>query len=652
MAGRLKLKLPVIEKIEFTDFELYQKKPSSSVPVNKPVFCLIGANGLGKSTFLNAVLYALTGAIPVRSKGFLTMDEYAKEATRPRYVRDYFGGRLPEACRTRAAVSLTLRWPDGRIVLKRPIFKEGGQGGFEKRPIAPEDGKQSDKHEGFGDYKTEVARLCGLESFEHFLFLMHFVCVFDEDRHLLLWDQRALSSAIMLAFGQSLSKLEEQDALNEEIRREDSRARNAKFMATKAREQIKSIEAVLSDGDEDSSLSDAELEVQHNRLQQEVENAISHLNSKDKQLREIEGEWGTKSAALSEARLEYSTLFAERSASTPIAFHHPVIRATISEDKCAICGTHGVGKQIEVVQSSNECPLCSSSLEAPSPDENLIERLTALDQRIERLRMDLDAVIERRSRVASERESAFLARQAAQSALEEFLSERPEASWGFAEGGVSNIPKGLKELREQQDKFNEDAVNHRKQRNKLRKQLSVLETNTSRQYEEVGGVFVKRFSELAGAFIGLPIEINLSQKTGVTTGFDVDLRMNHQVRADDSTVSESQRFFLDIALRMALVEFVAFDEATLIVDTPEGSLDIAYEAKAGAMFSDFASSNNRILMTANLRSSALLEELAQLQRKEGMQLVKMTEWAELSAVQKAEEVRFERAYKDIERHLQ
>ena len=72
------------------------------------------------------------------------------------------------------------------------------------------------------------------------------------------------------------------------------------------------------------------------------------------------------------------------------------------------------------------------------------------------------------------------------------------------------------------------------------------------------------------------------------------LSLEDQARARSNDVSESQRFFLDIALRMALAEFMSPDGATLLIDTPEGSLDITYEARAGQMFSDFAARGNAI----------------------------------------------------------
>jgi ABC-type phosphate transport system ATPase subunit len=150
----------------------------------------------------------------------------------------------------------------------------------------------------------------------------------------------------------------------------------------------------------------------------------------------------------------------------------------------------------------------------------------------------------------------------------------------------------------------------------------------------------------------LPIEIALENRSGANeAGFGLEMRMNDQLRMQAESVSESQRFFLDIALRMALTEMITSGPATLMIDTPEGSLDITYEARAGAMLARFVEGANRLIVTANLRSSELVLRLARLQTRANMQLARMTEWTDLSEVQQAEETLFTNAYESIEEAL-
>ena len=129
--------------------------------------------------------------------------------------------------------------------------------------------------------------------------------------------------------------------------------------------------------------------------------------------------------------------------------------------------------------------------------------------------------------------------------------------------------------------------------------------------------------------------------------------MRGNSRRQQHQLSESQRFFVDIALRMALAQHISAPsgEATLFVDTPEGSLDIAYEDRAGKMFADFVRSGHDLIMTANINSSKLLRTLASTCHAERMEIVQMTGWTELSDVQENASGLFREAYADIQSAL-
>ena len=89
----------------------------------------------------------------------------------------------------------------------------------------------------------------------------------------------------------------------------------------------------------------------------------------------------------------------------------------------------------------------------------------------------------------------------------------------------------------------------------------------------------------------------------------------------------------------------------MVIDTPEGSLDIAYEKRAGDMLAMFAESGHQILMTANPIVLQLLLALARRSGSALMRLQRMTDWAELSEVQQEEEGLFIKAYQEIENEM-
>ncbi len=93
-----KYNFPKINKVELRNFSLYTKKISIE-DINTGVFCLAGANGLGKTTFLNAINYGLTGIVLQPEKEVYIPDEIIK--WNKGYTERYFQGRIKSRKRQR-----------------------------------------------------------------------------------------------------------------------------------------------------------------------------------------------------------------------------------------------------------------------------------------------------------------------------------------------------------------------------------------------------------------------------------------------------------------------------------------------------------------------------------------------------------------------
>lgn len=653
-----KFSLPRIARIALENFDLFSREHSPNITVERRVFCIIGANGLGKSTFLNAVNYAITGAVPDPARKFQSAQDYLQHAARLERTEEYFSGRISEAARAVARVTVDLEWPSKTVSVTRGLFGGAGVSRLLCRdPVSgqttatdAEDGEQDNLNQVF---EREILALTGLDDFAQFVFLIHFVATFDEGRHLLMWDDAALTNALYLAFGADAEAAKSADRLQREIDRESSRGRNVRFSARHVAERIKMLTEIVNEADAGNHVTETQLQAQHESLVAQRSETEDRVRRKQAELRDADLKWTELSAGLTEAQLQYRKAFSSRLRASSSVEHHPVIRASLSEDRCAICGTPHVAKAIQTELDQSRCPVCSSSIDRGAKDEAYAPELQRLDRQLKSLRDELSTILIVRERLASELAAANSAEEAADSALKSF--EEREAA-GLARGAAgsdfSAVADQIGRLEAERTEFLTQSERHYRRRDELREKLRVYERELKTQYELGSQKFVPRFRELAEAFIGLPIDVELAHWEGANeTGFGLRLRMDDQLRSLPQTVSESQRFFLDIALRMALSEFMAQGPAAIFVDTPEGSLDIAYEARAGAMFSKFVEKGNAILMTANLRSSELVLRLAQLEKKAGMQIVRMTDWTDLSQVQQSEEALFLSAYEKIDAAL-
>jgi len=656
MADR-RISLPTIKRVALANFDLYSNEPNASAEIERPVFCLIGANGLGKSTFLNTINFAITGAIPDPSRKFQSAQDYFRDTGRAGRADDYFSGRISEHARSIASVTVDLAWPTATVSVTRDLFGAAGVTCLvidDTASAAAEIRQLSDESNDLTSlYQEKVLALAGLEDFAQFVFLMHFIATFDEGRHLLMWDDAALTNALYLAFGADPVAAKAADKLQRDMDRESSRGRNVRFSARHVADRIKQLADLLKGIETDDHTTEAELQAQHGALVTRQSDAEQRMRRKQAELRDADLKWTDLSASLTETQLEYRRLFSSRLQKSSSVEHHPIIRATLSEDRCALCGTVHVAAQIQTALDRGDCPLCDSVLDRSSDDADVITELQRLDREIARIRDDLATILNSRARISAEFAAAQASEEAATEELRRF-EEKEAAGLAKVQSGssFSAIQQEIDKLEKERQEFLMQSEAHYKKRDELRAQLRAYEKALKAQYEAGSERFVPRFRELAEDFIGLPIDVELEHRKGANdSGFGLRMRMDDQLRAQPDTVSESQRFFIDIALRMALSEYMANGPATLLIDTPEGSLDIAYEARAGSMFSKFVAEGNRVLMTANLRSSQLVLRLAQIQKSAGMQVVRMTDWTDLSEVQQSEEALFTDAYKAIDAAL-
>ena len=95
---------PRLLEIELRAFSLYRRAPDVTVPITPGVSCFVGANGLGKSTFIAAVNYGLTGRVAEPGQKFTSAEEYYKETHG--FAREYFAGRVDESDRAAAEIRI------------------------------------------------------------------------------------------------------------------------------------------------------------------------------------------------------------------------------------------------------------------------------------------------------------------------------------------------------------------------------------------------------------------------------------------------------------------------------------------------------------------------------------------------------------------
>ncbi len=588
--------------------------------------------------------------------------EYYKNGLR--FSQAFFDGRIVEDDREAAQITVEFIVGKTTFELTRGLFEADSLRAlsvtFDGNPVNSL-GKSNDKlsaEDKHRLYGAEIAKAVGLKNFEQFVFLQHFVLTFDESRHLLFWDPRALEQALYLVFGTDPEIAATAERLRREMEKADSRGRNIQFHATSVFNHIQMLEDAFKTSGGAKADQGEEIRSQYAELLKERDELEKEADSIEAKSADAEVKLAEASAALVSMRKDYESLFARMIGKRSIVDSHPLIRSSLDEERCGLCGATGnsVSVALRSALMRRECPLCESKLQSTgSGQSEVLSKLKKLDSCLSKAKAELETYATTRSRLGKERTQIQERFALAQNAVMSFELKYEKAISMFREREATasgSVAKTLGNLRTEHERLQSDRRTAYALRDEKKKELKVLQKTLESSYAAAEEKFVPLFRDLAELFLGIELDVRLEGKIA-TTGLILVLELRRSIRREQHQLSESQRFFVDIALRMAMAQFMSNEDspAALLIDTPEGSLDIAYESRAGEMFAKFVNGGHGIMMTANINSSQLLQKLAKECGEKRMALTRMTTWTDLSEVQVKESKLFNQAYTNIDKEL-
>ena len=242
---------PNITSITIENFSLYKKAEKISIDINKNVFCLVGANGLGKSTFITILNYALTGIVKNPERNFTWYNSVSSFYNKSKsFAASYFDGRITENDYNSAQVTVKFKIGNNTYKITRGFFEPDELRMFEKKdsngkPIDFSDKLNSSELDSL--YKKHFIQDSGLSEFAQFAFLQSYVFTFDETHQLLFWDSAIMERVLYLFFGLDSSTAKNADKLRKDINSYDSNFRNLQWQITQSRKELKKMLEVDED---------------------------------------------------------------------------------------------------------------------------------------------------------------------------------------------------------------------------------------------------------------------------------------------------------------------------------------------------------------------------------------------------------------------
>ena len=648
-----KYNFPKIENIIIRNFSLFSKNGEVyeiNENIDEGVYCLAGANGLGKTTFLNALNYGLTGIVLAPDKEVLSPQEIVQ--ANKRFTSRYFDGRIVD--KENAEIEISLKINNKYYKLIRGFFEIDSLRYLEifkmdnKKKIPFVSTENLTPKELKNKYETEIAKDICINNFEYFIFLQLYVLTFDENRRMIFWDDRASSHTLSIAFNTSTEDAEKLINIKRKMDKLESDARNSRWQATQINNKRKNLI-----GNYNENTNQETVEINYKDLLKKHEIIKNEYNNVKIEYDTLLKNQSYLNSEIMHLRMEHAKLFSIYSEPRSKLLNNAYINISLAKKECIVCGA----KSEQVIESirnnlyKDNCPLCNTKINDDKEQEQnqLLVEIEKNDDKISRRNNELENITLKSSGKKLELEKVEY--EFIEIDKQKDLFEKNNPFILSKNTGNESIDSIVKAYKEQFNEFDQIAKEKYKKRDELRPDYDSLQAKIESAYKEAEVEFVPIFQKLAKSFIGYDLIIHFSEQN---RNMKLVLELKDIARTDSSHLSESQRFFLDIALRMSLAIYLSkqSNEATMLIDTPEGSLDIAYESRAGKMFAYFVKDyNQNILMTANINASQLLISLANKCGKSKMQFKRMLDWTDLSIIQQEGEKLFEQVYDNIENAL-
>lgn len=647
-----KYNFPKIKNIVIRNFSLYSKDGNLvevKEELNSGVYCLAGANGLGKTTFLNAINFGLTGLVLAPDKEVYSPEEIVKENRR--YTDRYFVGRIKEKHKKDAEIEITLKVNNKYYRFIRGFFEKEALRVLEvykeidskkislisTDSMTPKQLKES--------YENELAKDVGLSSFDYFIFLQLYVFTFDENRRMVFWDERASSHTLAIAFNTNQNDIEKYNNITRRMEICESNGRNNRWQATQINNKINNL------------IKTKENNTDNKKIESEYEEIYNEYNEIESEYNNISIEYDTLlkrqsylNSEIMHLRMDHEKYFSLYTEPRSKLISNSYIKMFLEKKECLLCGAKSE-QVVEIIKNNlykDNCPLCTTKINEDNQRERnkILEKLEENDNLIAEKNNELDELILETNGKKLELEKVSFDYNEIKERKRKFENQNPHII--EKQSGDNSIDYIIIKYKEQYDEYDKKAKDSYKERDRLKPEHKSLMEKIEKSYKNAEFDFVPIFKKLAKSFIGYDLNIMFSTKSKT---MKLILELKDTARTESFHLSESQRFFLDIALRMALSIYLSEENehATMLIDTPEGSLDIAYESRVGEMFASFVNDyKQNILMTANINASQLLISLAEKCSTNKMKFKRMLDWTDLSVIQKKGEALFEKVYQNIE----
>jgi hypothetical protein len=627
---------PRLSRLAISGYEPYVNEAGDGFdhPFLSGVNVIVGINGLGKTTLLNVIFRLLVGPYDPAKADRDRPGRRQSGLIRNRNF-DFFARRAKDSA-IDARATATFLFGERRLKVTRSLHDltlinytlDGHETITAIDPVASDE-ELMDLMAKLMNFDVSSAKARKSQSYRYdYDFLIRNLIFFLEDKVPLIWnpDGQFVILRILLIdeeLSEAISKA------RNDVLQADSQYRNRLWASNKLRQSIRQELDALPDVSEEAEefsllISEvAALEEGRGDLQQQRDFFAREIEKTENNLLRSRAEAFDAQMALR----EHEAAYFQRAFRAVRAPGDLILQALASHEGCLVCGnkSEGTYERARHLMEHHQCPICEADT---SIGEENVEDLG--DVRLEELRQAEVAADQRRKLVDRLTQmSANLSEEyrRANDDLQQTLAKLEQARRSeHSEAQRADHIARVAELRKQLDNIDQEVTGLKLNLDGLVKWHEGLIKQSQHFIADKHAAIIEAFENYASAFIVEDCRLRFrtdrfariaqSDNPIDWPAFEVDLASGADAqpteRLDYTEVSESQKEFIDLAFRMALLRVASDGRASMLaVETPEASLDAFFVEKAGALLRSYATTDpdNVLLVTSNLTREHMIAQL-------------------------------------------
>ena len=638
--------LPTLKRVKISNYSLYNS--DIDYEFIDGLNLIIGGNGVGKTTFISIVKYALIGLY----KKDLDVKVYKgeKRIIRGKYANcnTYFRNRTSgKETDKDGCVELWFLINDTYFYVKRSLYNaQILEATYKKSGIIHSiegESVRQDLYKGYEtadnteeyvnnlqyNYERLVAQEANLADFDDFIFFVNQILLFGESRETVLWSkevqERLLSSFLNDA---SLEKKRKEYSL--EAKYQDSVARHKQEEIKAIVRVIKQIKGTDYEKD-DTNRNKISLAEEIERLKNKEENIHDAREELQKKISVVYRDVSELSHKINDKEKEKERLENQfnREYWPGINPKYSVYkRQYIGNRICPICNADLKGAKL--MDEIGKCFFCHTSIEGNSNESVEIEKINdelnlLMD---ERNKFEKNILNYEQELKKLDSEYRKIKVQLFNKQNEMRLFEREQSSDNTQ--NESSYMAMLNRI----DELTIDKEHASKMSEKYQNECQIIMRNIEENMLDITRNISDIFGEFAGAFMKLPCFLTLEKIKDSKMKLFLPV-IDNKTRYDAEELSESQRFFVDYSFRMSILSFFYDCASFYICETPDSSLDISYEENAVDIFMKYLEKPNSLILTSNLNNSTFIKCV--LERASRKKVLNLLKYGKISAVQQGHE---------------